>query len=142
MNYYCAVDGGFYNSAFHEFIPEGIVEVADEHYVALIKGQEQGRRIISDDNGYPILGDPLTPSLEALRIIERRWRDDLLLASDGLVSRHRDELEEGIVTTLTSERYVDLQAYRRALRNWPEMDEFPLIEYRPKVPDWLIEQPQ
>lgn len=77
-----------------------------------------------------------------LAAIERGWRDGALQATDGLVARHRDELEESSKTTLTAAQYTELQAYRRALRNWPEAGEFPLIEHRPAAPLWLSDQVQ
>ncbi|WP_150694811.1 phage tail assembly chaperone [Pseudomonas fluorescens] len=77
------------------------------------------------------------PSPLELAAVERVWRDSVLLVTDGLVARHRDEQEEGSETTLVLTQYPELQAYRRALRNWPESGEFPLAEHRPEAPTWL-----
>ncbi|WP_092299320.1 phage tail assembly chaperone [Pseudomonas sp. NFIX28] len=142
MNHYCAADGGFYNLKFHGFIPAGSVEVSDEDYQALTAGQEQGKWLVANDQGYPVLIDPPLQSPEFFAGIERAWRDAQLAATDGVVSRHRDEQEESMETTLTLSQYIELQAYRRALRNWPESGQFPLSEHRPSVPDWLAEQLQ
>jgi len=68
---------------------------------------------------------------------ERAWRNRELFASDRLVSRHRDQHEEGDVTTLTSEQYVELQTYRRQLRDWPHALDFPDSAERPAPPSWL-----
>ena len=65
-----------------------------------------------------------------------------LSLSDGVVSRHRDEVESGLSTTLTAEQYTALQAYRRQLRDWPQGAEFPLVDHRPIAPPWLAEQSQ
>lgn len=142
MNHYCAADGGFYSLAFHGFIPDGSVEVADEDYEALRAGQEQGKWLVANDQGYPVLIDPPQPSPEVLAAIERQWRDERLLATDGVVSRHRDEVDEGSPLTLNLGQYAELQAYRRALRNWPEAGEFPLSEHRPPAPAWLAGESQ
>ncbi|WMJ01401.1 phage tail assembly chaperone [Pseudomonas chlororaphis subsp. aurantiaca] len=142
MNYFCAADGGFYSFEFHGFIPEGSVEVSDADYLALQTGQSQGKRIVPNDRGYPVLIDPPPPSPEYFAEAERAWRDAQLSETDGVVSRHRDELEEDTETTLTPAQYTELQAYRRALRNWPEAGKFPLIEHRPSAPDWLADQLQ
>lgn len=120
-------------------IPADAVEITRELHTALLDGQSAGQ-VISSDDGYPVLVDPPPPSPEHLAAIERAWRDVQLAATDGVVSRHRDELEEGPETTLTPPQYTELQAYRRALRNWPETGEFPLIEHRPIAPPWLTEQ--
>lgn len=142
MKNYCATDGGFYSLAFHGFIPDGCVEVSDEDYRALLAGQEQGKRIVVGDDGFPVLVDPPPPSDEALAAVERVWRDQRLSETDGVVSRHRDESEDGGATTLTIEQYAELQAYRKALRNWPDAGEFPLIDHRPPPPLWLVGQLQ
>jgi hypothetical protein len=57
-----------------------------------------------------------------------------------MVARDRDELEDGGGTTLTTDQYAQLQAYRRALRDWPQGSFFPFTEHRPSAPLWLAEQ--
>lgn len=119
-------------------IPADALEITRELHTALLDGQTAGQVISSDEHGYPLLVDRPAPSPEYFESVERVWRDGQLAATDGVVSRHRDEQEEGLETTLTSAQYAELQAYRRALRNWPETGEFPLIEHRPPSPGWLI----
>lgn len=140
MNYYCASDGGFYSLAFHGLIPEGAVAVSFEDYALLLEGQEQGKTIAPGADGYPILTAPPRPSPEVMAGMERAWRDARLAETDGVVSRHRDELEGGSAMTLTAEQYVELQRYRQALRYWSESGDFPLLEHRPPAPDWLAAQ--
>ena len=115
----------------------GGVEISEGEHAALLQGQADGQVIACDESGYPILVDPPIPSPDLLAEIERDWRDSQLANTDGVVSRHRDELEDGLATTLTAVQYTELQSYRRALRNWPEAGEFPLIEHRPPPPLWL-----
>ncbi|RON01790.1 hypothetical protein BK659_25090 [Pseudomonas brassicacearum] len=62
---------------------------------------------------------------------ERAWRDSELFLTDGLVARHRDELEAGVATTLSAAEYESLQTYRRDLRNWPATEAFPELTGRP-----------
>jgi len=120
-------------------IPEDAVEITAAFHAELLAGQSEGKVIAWGDDGYPVLVDPPLPSPEFFVEVERAWRDGQLAATDGVVSRHRDELEEGLETTLTPVQYTELQAYRRALRNWPEAGEFPLIDHRPLPPSWLTE---
>ena len=108
----------------------------------MLEGQSAGKVIDFGPHTGPVLIDPPPPSPEVLAAVERQWRDGRLLDTDGVVTRHRDELEEGAVTTLTAEQYVELQGYRRALRNWPEGEHFPLSEHRPVAPPWIVEQTQ
>jgi len=123
-------------------IPEDAVEITAANHAELLAGQSEGKVIAWGDDGYPVLVDPPPQSPEVFAAIERTWRDGQLAATDGVVSRHRDELEEGPETTLTLTQYTELQGYRRALRNWPEAGAFPLIEHRPLAPLWLTEPPQ
>ena len=133
---------GFYDPSIHTTMPDDAVEMPEGLHADLLAGQSEGKVIAWGDDGYPVLVDPPPPSLEVCAAIEREWRDGQLAATDGVVSRHRDELEEGQETTLTPTQYTELQAYRRALRNWPEAGEFPLIEHRPPAPPWLADQLQ
>lgn len=121
-------------------IPEDALEITAARHAELLAGPLQGKVIAWGDDGYPFLTDPPPPTPEALATVERSWRDERLLATDGVVARHRDEQEAGGATTLSPERYTELQQYRQALRNWPESGEFPLFEHRPPAPDWLADQ--
>ncbi|WDH48646.1 tail fiber assembly protein [Pseudomonas chlororaphis] len=132
----------FYNPALYDSMPADVVEISVELHAKLLTGQSEGKVITWDDDGYPVLADPPPPSNEELSAIERVWRDQQLSETDGVVARHRDELEEGIATTLSTDQYTEVQTYRRALRNWPEAGEFPLSEHRPPAPLWLAEQLQ
>lgn len=131
---------GFLTVEDHEDVSPDLPTVTADEHDALINGQALGKRIAADDKGRPTLVDLPPPSPEALEADERAWRDARLAASDSVVSRHRDELEEGPETTLSTAQYAELQAYRRLLRNWPEAGEFPLIEHRPSAPKWLADQ--
>lgn len=132
---------GFYDPATHTTMPADAVEMPEGLHADLLAGQSEGK-VITWGDGFPVLVDPPPPSDEALAAIERVWRDLRLSETDGVVSRHRDELEGGGTTTLTLEQYAELQAYRSGLRNWPEAGEFPLIEHRPPSPLWLAGQLQ
>lgn len=119
--------------------PIDLVEITAAQHLALVNGQAGGLWLAADVDGNPILIEPPPPSPESLAAIERVWRDGLLSDTDGIVSRHRDELEEGPETTLTAAQYAELQVYRRQLRDWPQGDEFPLADHRPVAPSWFTE---
>jgi hypothetical protein len=65
------------------------------------------------------------------------WRDRQLSLTDPLITRHRDQVEVGRVTTLSPEQYGQLQSYRMGLRDWPSATMFPDLGCRPVAPDWL-----
>lgn len=140
MIFYSATTGGFYDSSENTYIPEDALEISSERHTVLLNGPASGLRIIADDNGLPTLADPLPLPEKALIANERFWRDEQLSATDGMVSRHRDELEGGAMTTLTSAHYIELQSYRHNLREWPKSGTFPLITHRPQSPDWLLKE--
>lgn len=119
--------------------PADGVPVDAETHAQMMEAQALGHIICADTNGRPMAKKPDPPSAETLAATERRWRDNELALTDPLVVRHRDELEVG-TTTLTEEQYLSLQAYRRALRDWPEQTSFPEQNSRPVEPSWLIDQ--
>ena len=134
---------GFFDPQINDFIPDDAVEISYERHVELLTGQNEGKVIVWEGaDGFPFLAEPPPPTDEESATVERAWRDTQLAATDSVVSRHRDELEAEAKTTLTAKQYTELQAYRRALRNWPEDGEFPLSEHRPATPEWLLTLPQ
>lgn len=118
-------------------IPVNAKLITPEQYQALLDGESQGQIISEDADGFPILMHPPPPSAEQLAAAQRGWRDRELTATDRMVARHRDEIEEGSATTLVPEQYVELQTYRRELRAWPESPDFPSEDHRPDKPAWL-----
>ncbi|MET3456744.1 phage tail assembly chaperone [Pseudomonas kilonensis] len=125
-----------------ELTDNGGIEISDEDHAALFEPRQGGKIIGRGHDGYPQLQDPPLPTPAELSLVERAWRNRQLSLTDGMVARHRDELEDETETTLSVEQYAELQAYRRTLRNWPEAGEFPLKERRPFAPSWLAEQSQ
>ena len=68
--YYAKSTHGFYDTAIHgDNIPADAVEISAEEHSALINGQSQGKRIVADENGFPMLVDP--PKLTAADIWEK-----------------------------------------------------------------------
>ncbi|PTT26866.1 phage tail assembly chaperone [Pseudomonas sp. HMWF021] len=120
-------------------IPDDVVEIPQGYWISLLQQMAVTSKVIGvrADNGYPILVDPPPPSPDEAADIERSWRTAQLSATDGLVARDRDELEDGGGTTLTTEQYAELQTYRRELRDWPQGSFFPFSEHRPVAPRWL-----
>lgn len=136
--YFCQETLGFFTDAEHgDAMPPDVVKVTEDQYFALFEGQSQGKQITTDKRGRPQLVDPPPPPVELLENLERSWRDLQLAQTDAVVLRHRDELETG-KTTLTADQYTQLQAYRQALREWPQGGNFPASKLRPGAPDWLV----
>lgn len=130
---------GWFSPSYNIEIPDDAVPVGLENMIALKAGVTAGQVIVPGEDGEPVLGEPPPPSPEVLGTIERRWRDFQLSATDPLVTRHRDELELELPTTLNAEQYQQLQQYRVALRFWPESADFPTQVDRPQPPNWLAD---
>ncbi|KIQ58376.1 phage tail assembly chaperone [Pseudomonas fluorescens] len=136
--FYAPSTGGFYNSIDHfGKLPEDAVEISKHTYNGLFAAPFLNRSIASDTNGHPVLSERLVNKVEAQIISETHWRDAQLNATDRLVARDRDEMDDGGGTTLDQAQYTQLQAYRRALREWPQDELFPAAEHRPVAPPWL-----
>ncbi|WP_241060640.1 phage tail assembly chaperone [Achromobacter xylosoxidans] len=117
--------------------PDDGVEVSPELYERLYFEHLLGRVFCAGPDGEPMTKEPDPPTPEQLATTERAWRGSQLDATDALVQRHRDELEDGANTTLSAEQYQELQVYRHALREWPEAAGFPSTDLRPVAPAWL-----
>lgn len=65
--FYSKSTGGFYAREIHgDNIPADAVEITEAEHAALIEGQSQGKVIVADENGYPILQDPPPPTAEQI----------------------------------------------------------------------------
>lgn len=72
---------------------------------------------VGEDGSISFTLSPLT--IEQMFSSLRTARDVRLVSTNWLVERHRDEQEAGKATTLTTEQYAALLAYRQALRDLP-----------------------
>lgn len=139
--FYSAIEGGFFSSQISgSNVPSDAAEITAVEHVALLNGLREGRLIYLDDRGRPVLGSIPVQAGPDLSAQERSWRDQVMLAAIGLRDRHRDQLEIGGATTLTSEKFNELLLYIQALRDWPQSPDFPDIERRPVAPAWIADQ--
>lgn len=117
-------------------IPPGAIEVSEELWSGLINDPDSW---VLDDTGAIVKREVPLPAQD-FAFIERSWRDDALQSSEWLTSRHRDEQDMQLATTLTAEQFADLLVYRQALRDWPQAGIFPDSTQRPVAPAWIAEQ--
>lgn len=65
--FYSKSTGGFYDTAIHgDNTPSDAVEITTEQHQALLEGQSQGKLIVADKNGKPVLQDPPPPTAEQI----------------------------------------------------------------------------
>lgn len=116
-----------------------LLELSEALYLELSHASAAGKVVVLDEDGVPCLVDRPPPSLAQQAAGQRQWRDRLLLSTDTLIVRHRDETEAGRLTTLGADQYRALQGFRMDLRDWPESEAFPDATRRPVEPDWLAD---
>lgn len=113
---YSKTTGGFYDRAIHgDNIPADAVEIDRATHAALLAGQAEGKRIVSDSDGAPTLADPEPPT-EA----------DLIASIASAVQAHMDQKAKllGYDDIKTAVTYADepavpkFQAEGQALRAW------------------------
>ncbi|NTZ70593.1 phage tail protein [Pseudomonas protegens] len=122
-------------------IPDGAVPVDHKTWFNLT--QERSSLWTWDGNTFVKSPAPVAvPDPELVAAAERQWRSAELYATDGVVARHRDQVEAGATTALLGDQYKELQAYRQALRDWPQSADFPDVQRRPSAPPWIAEQTQ
>lgn len=62
---------GFYDDTDGGFVPEGAVKISEDLYRTLLDGQAQGKQIIADKNGYPVLIEPAPTAYHELK--DGKW---------------------------------------------------------------------
>ncbi len=95
--YYAKSTGGFYDRDIHgDRIPEDAVEITKAEHTALLAGQAEGKRIVPDAGGVPVLQEPppfVAPDVEQVTMRQAR----LALLESGkldLVAPAIDQLSE------------------------------------------------
>lgn len=82
----------YYKNGFYETHIEGSVEISDEYWRDLLKGQTNGQIITSDSSGYPILTLPVDMcSYKEKRAAEYPSVGDMI---DALIKARAGNVEE------------------------------------------------
>ncbi|MDG6310499.1 DUF4376 domain-containing protein [Glaesserella parasuis] len=97
---------GFYNNDHGGFVPEGACEISEETYRLLLEGQAQGKLIVADDEGLPILVEPAPMPIEEQRQKIR-----------NAINTKRDQTDAGGVFVEALGKWVDSdeKAYQNIL---------------------------
>lgn len=118
----------FYSPSAHGFftVPDDAVKITDEEWQSLLDQQSKGKIIQPGPDGKPVATGEIRRDIAAGRTFAR---DQLLKETDGLVQRHRDEIEAKRATTLTQEQYQALQQWRADLRDYTKDPDFPNVAF-------------
>lgn len=65
--FYSASESGFFSPEIHDVLPEDAVPISCKEYMSLMQGQSQGKVIVSDKSGHPVLEAPPLPDLEEVK---------------------------------------------------------------------------
>lgn len=71
--YFNPDDMAFYSDELYSNIPSQAVPLSDDQYIALLNGQSQGKQIIADKTGYPVLIDPQPSAAHVLNLDTLTW---------------------------------------------------------------------
>ena len=71
--YFNPDDMAFYSSELYSNIPSQAVPLSDEQYIALLNGQSQGKQIIADKTGKPVLIYPQPSAAHILNLDTLTW---------------------------------------------------------------------
>lgn len=117
----------FYDSAIHDIIPEGSVEVSEEHRQSLLSEINPHQSLGSNKEGLPIILTRTQPHSELCEM-ERSWRDSELVFADTQIHKIQDGNK-------TAGRVSEWRQYRNLLREWPASPDFPSKSQRPRRPN-------
>jgi len=141
--YSSAQNQSFYVEGVHKHIPSDAVEISGELYETLLDRRSGGMDIDFTTLPPSVRDKPVIElTVEERTLRERLWRDAEFSTTEWLVTRHREEQDMQIATTLTIEQLIELLVYRQALRDWPQSEPFPDFTHRPIEPLWLPTQSQ
>ncbi|CBY80351.1 hypothetical protein AO053_03525 [Haemophilus influenzae biotype aegyptius] len=92
---------GFFDDTDGGFVPESAVEISQETYLELLNGQAQGKQIITDKTGYPVLIDPQPSAAHELNLDTLTWeisaeKQTALFAQqkEGLLNKLADKADQ------------------------------------------------
>ena len=64
---------GFFDNTDGGFVPESAVEISQDKYIELLNGQSQGKQIIADKTGNPVLIEPQPSAAHVLNLDTLAW---------------------------------------------------------------------
>lgn len=98
---------GFFDDSYGGFVPEGAVEISQDKYIELLNGQAQGKQIVSNKQGEPVLIDLQPSPAHELNLDTLKWeisdeKQTALFAQqkEGLLNKlanKADQLKNGLL---------------------------------------------
>lgn len=117
---------GFFDDSDGGFVPENAIEISQDKYIELLNGQAQGKQIVADKTGNPMLIDPQPSAAHVLNLDTLTWgitpekQAALLSETQTRLIASIDEYAAKIYSTWTRfeseyrERQTAAEAYKAA----------------------------
>jgi hypothetical protein len=82
--FYSKSTNGFYSLEIHgESMPEDVLEITEEQYVALFDGQANGKKIVAGDDGLPTLSDDaISPYTSQNSVVQQLIEEQQTIIND------------------------------------------------------------
>ncbi|ECC1482190.1 tail fiber assembly protein [Salmonella enterica subsp. salamae] len=108
--YFSKTENGFFTSAV--LAPSDAVEISVEYWRELLDGQSNGKFIVSNADGFPVLTDPPPPTIEELIAEAERNKSALMTQANNFIAPLQDAVDLGIATVEESAALSDWKKYR------------------------------
>ena len=116
---------GFFDNTDGGFVPESTVEISQDKYIELLNGQSQGKQIIADKTGNPVLIEPQPSAAHVLNLDTLAWeisgekQTALLAETQTRLIANIDEHAAKIYSTWTrfESEYRERQAAAEAFKS-------------------------
>ena len=111
---------GFFDDTNDGFVPEGAVEISESKYLELLNGQSQGKQIIKNKQGAPVLVDPQPSAAHELNLETLQWtiskEKQLALFNkekEALLNRLADKADEIKTNLLVGYPQTEIESFYR-----------------------------
>ena len=118
--YFNPYDMAFYSDELYSNIPSQAVPLSDEQYIALLNGQAQGKQIIADKTGHPVLIDPQPSAAHVLNLDTLTWeisaeKQTALFAQqkEGLLNKLADKADQLKNSLLAGYPQTEIESFYR-----------------------------
>lgn len=99
----------YYKNGFYEYPADGAVEIPDSYWEALLQGQSEGKEIVPDADGYPVLQSPGTAPSDS--------REEIRMAREAAYRQQTDPLKMDMDEAFAR---GDLPLYEKLKTAWIE----------------------
>lgn len=111
---------GFFDDSYGGFVPESAVEISQDKYIELLNGQAQGKQIIADKTGNPVLIDPQPSAAHVLNLDTLTWeispeKQTALFAQqkEGLLNKLADKADQLKNSLLAGYPQTEIESFYR-----------------------------